>query len=145
MRYFLSTSAALPVHVGGFAFEFEPVALRGGSWLGVLAVEDDSAASALASSGIGSVSEIDLAKYDGLKKKTMGAQNALNGQPNRQEAQTFPQTAAPATSPTDHRSDDVGSVSELKTTTLTPPREFLLEEPSLKKKGRPGRPSVDAE
>lgn len=145
MRYFLSTSAALPVNVGGFAFEFEPVALRGGSWLGVLAVEDDSAASALASSGLSAVGEIDMAKYDGLKKKMTGAQSVQGEQPSRREVQTFPQLADPAAPPTSQRSDSVGSVSELKTTSLTPPREFLLEEPSLKKKGRPGRPSVDSE
>lgn len=68
-RYFLTTDAARPYSVGGRSFEFEPVALRGGSWLGILAVDDESAASILASNLPGGVDEISSDYYLGLKKK----------------------------------------------------------------------------
>ncbi len=61
MRYFLNTSAARPV--GGFQFEL--VSLRGGSWLGVLAVAD-AAASTLV--GQPNTEEISAEKYEEVKK-----------------------------------------------------------------------------
>ena len=52
MRYFLTINASHPYIAGGLTFSFEPVQNRGGSWLGVLSVDDESAASALAAAGL---------------------------------------------------------------------------------------------
>jgi hypothetical protein len=85
MRYFLTTNASHPAVTGGFTFVFEPVQNRGGSWLGVLAVEEDSAASTLASAGLVNVAEISFERYDSLKKKVRTA-----GLPSAQSASPLP-------------------------------------------------------
>lgn len=72
MRYFQTSNASRRYLAGGFAFIFESVANIGGSWLGVLAVGDDSAASALAadvaSGKIPQITEITAADYEAQKK-----------------------------------------------------------------------------
>jgi len=68
MRYFITTVADRPIRVGGREFKFDPVALRGGSWVGILAVAEDATASFLASSAHPSVSEIDETAYEAEKK-----------------------------------------------------------------------------
>lgn len=77
MRYFLNTSAAKPTVAGGVTFAFEPVGLRGGSWLGVLAVEDP-AASILADSHSPNVEEIPFDTYDSIKKKLTNSEPITN-------------------------------------------------------------------
>lgn len=84
MRYFITTVADRPVRVGGREFHFEPVALRGGSWLGVLAVEEDSAANTLASGENPSVGEISKEKYDDEKKKLASSTATSTGFPTPQ-------------------------------------------------------------
>lgn len=139
MRYFLKVSVSAPFVEGGHTFEFEPVSLRGGSWLGVLAVEDDSAANALISANLHDVAEITKERYELEKKKALRTSNEQSEQLSKQSDLTLPPLAAPATSRTHQRADDLSSVSELKTTDLTPPREPVLEEPSMAQKGRMGR------
>ena len=85
MRYFLTVNASHPYIAGGLTFSFEPVQNRGGSWLGVLAVEEDSAASTLASANIVNVAEISFERYDSLKKKVRMA-----GLPSGQSASPQP-------------------------------------------------------
>ena len=68
-RYFICTNASRNYAAGGISFPFEPVALRGGSWLGVLAVDEESAANILLSANFEQVAEVNLERYDSLKKK----------------------------------------------------------------------------
>lgn len=68
-RYFITTNASRSYQAGGFDFPFEPVSLRGGVWLGVLAVDEESKANILLQAAFSEVGEIDLARYDSLKKK----------------------------------------------------------------------------
>lgn len=76
MRYFETSNATRPYKVGGLAFEFEPIELRGGgSWLGVLAAEEP-AASILASAPFPQVKEISLEDFEALKKKIEGTVGA---------------------------------------------------------------------
>ena len=67
-RYFKSLGAGRPITLGGRSFTFEPVEPMGGSWAGVLAVDEESAATILAGAGL----EISEARYNELKKKTDG-------------------------------------------------------------------------
>lgn len=73
MRYFLNTSAARPIVVDGHTFTFELVSLRGGSWLGVLAL-DEPGASILANARTVNTDEIPEEHYDRLKKKQSASQ-----------------------------------------------------------------------
>ena len=144
MRYFLKTSVTQPLTLAGFTFEFEPVAIRGGSWFGVLAVEDDSAANALAEYGM-DVGEITQARYESEKKKTIQASLSVPEEQLKQLIEpALPPLAEPATSHTNRISDDVASLGELTTTDQSPPREPLIDDPPPKRRGRPGRPSVKA-
>lgn len=128
MRYFLNTSAARPISAGGMTFEFELVGLRGGSWLGILAVADDAAASVLANTD--NSEEIPEAKYDELKKKSPAAPTTNNShraqqqQPNPSFAVADPvgrPTAPPTASPT-----ECLTPVTLLTTRAEPPVEQLL-------------------
>lgn len=137
MRYFLTSNASLPYSTGGFSFPFEPVVIRGGSWLGVLAVAEDAAASALAAAGISTVEEITLEQYNAVKKKqTAGPSNFPSSQNNRNEpGPVRPQVrvadpAAPLTglpSAADDIAHGVNPVS-LLARNLNPPDEPLLVE-----------------
>lgn len=144
-RYFQShvTGRALvvPHPSGDRSFIFEPNEPMGGSWLGVLAVDDESAASVLATSE--AAWEIDQAKYEGLKKKreTPGtAQGSVPSPTPRPPPLAMAASASPADRPSSSSSDEARgdtapsgagakvppSVS-LLTTTRQPPHEPVLE------------------
>jgi len=70
MRYFSTTNASRPYRAGGFTFRFDSLDFAGGSWTGVLSVEQEGHADALA--GLGPpVKEITEAEFNALKKKQM--------------------------------------------------------------------------
>lgn len=74
-RYFQAFVTTRPIEAGGQQFTFERVEPMGGSWLGVLAVDDESAANKLADAGM----EISKERYDSLKKKvTEGASRPVS-------------------------------------------------------------------
>lgn len=131
MRYFLNTSTLKPITVGGYSFEFEPVGLRGGSWLGVLAVADPAAASALASICGGTIDEISEQKYQQEKKK----ESALNNSPDNLLNPPVPEpqlaiadhVARPiAPTVTKQNSTEMITPITLLTTNRQPPEEPLL-------------------
>lgn len=68
MRYFACTAANRTYSAGGQPFVFELVGPRGGSWLGILAVEEP-AASTLAAADIPQIGEISEERYNDEKKK----------------------------------------------------------------------------
>lgn len=112
----------------------------GGSWLGVLAVDDESAANILASSD--GASEITAQKYDDLKKKRQTPEKADDSRlllPPRPPAQSLFQSAAPAV----QLGKDFGNEAALpvtppeegitlRITNLQPPDEAILMEISPK-------------
>jgi hypothetical protein len=69
MRYFKTSNASRRYNAGALAYTFESVSNIGGSWLGVLAVEDASAANTLAAAAFPQVSEITQTEFEDLKKK----------------------------------------------------------------------------
>jgi len=154
-RYFLTINASHPYIADGLTFSFEPVQNRGGSWLGVLAVEEDSAASALASASLYGVDEITQERYDTLKKK-------LTGTPIGSSASRLPQRVrTPGASAAGVRlvepqagTRGVGNpliprpapvaVAEsvsLQTTSAEPPHEALLTDTTLTKKRYTAKPA----
>jgi hypothetical protein len=72
-RYFKTSNATRPYSAAGYTFTFEPTALLGGLWLGVLAAEEP-AASKLAAANIPQVSELTLEQYEEEKKKGQAAE-----------------------------------------------------------------------
>lgn len=96
-RYFQAFVTARPIVVDGQSFTFERVEPMGGSWLGVLAVDDPVAANKLAAAGY----EIDQARYDSLKKKVTGAGRAPV-LPQSRQPQLPPQPLAQSASPAGH-------------------------------------------
>lgn len=140
-RYFQSAVTGRPFEAGGRSFIFEPVEPMGGSWLGVLAVDDESAASILSTSE--GAWEITQEKFDALKKKRSGAATD-RGLPPSPSPQPRPQplegNVAHVVLPGD-RPEAAGNSSagdapagsiklasvELLTTALKPPAEPLLE------------------
>ncbi len=135
MRYFLNTSAARPVVAGGETFEFELVGLRGGSWLGILAL-DEPRAGILAAARAPNTDEISEELYLVQKKKLSVTQ------PNS-PAWPTPTSPAPAltvadrvgsltppaaSSPVDHNSTANISAVSLMTTANSPPSEPLLSQ-----------------
>jgi hypothetical protein len=138
MRYFLNVSTGRPVSAGGYEFEFEPVGLRGGSWLGVLAVADDAAASALSTLCGGTIDEISEDKYWQEKKK----ESALNASPENllQQPRPSPQLAianpvglpTATTSTVKQNSTEMITPVTLLTTSKQPPDEPLLAMASRK-------------
>lgn len=96
MRYFINTNAGRPLEVGGRSFTFESVGQRGGSWLGVLAVDEESAANILANCGVHGVEECPHLTYDSLKKKLPGTSNSRVG------FQRQPSAPHPALAVADH-------------------------------------------
>lgn len=147
-RYFLSTNASRNYISGGRSFEFEPIALRGGSWFGVLALDEESDANILLSAGFPQVDEIDFATYDAQKKKVETRepstfQNSLP-RPNPVGLAVAPvvgQSSAPGGAP--DLSKDPNSTSHLSAVSLmsgsvTPPHEPLLEQPATRRP-RPNR------
>lgn len=107
----------------------------GGSWLGVLAVDEESAANTLATSE--AAWEITQEKFDELKKKRMGVATAQGFMPSRMP-QLPPQPLEAAASPAARRSDSASEAPTaaagrplvsvaLPTTNQKPPHEPLLE------------------
>lgn len=85
-RYFTTSNATRPYRTGGLAFEFEPYEqIGGGSWFGVLAV-DEPAASILAAKNFPQVSEIDADAYEAIKKKIQEAQQLVRSNPGARAA-----------------------------------------------------------
>lgn len=147
-RYFQSTVTGRPLYVGGRSFIFEPVEPMGGSWLGVLAVDDESSANILAAETV-AVWEITADKYDSLKKKLRTTGTARDFAPS-QTPQLPPQPLVasagraerPANSTTEWNPAEaskptpaptVPSVT-LATTDKSPPAEPLLENVTTKRK-----------
>lgn len=113
----------------------------GGSWLGVLVVDDESAANILA--GSSAAWEIDQAKYDGLKKKreTPGtAQGSVPSPTPRPSPQPMVASASPAGLPSSSSGDAASDAAAaagagtklppsvtLLTTSKQPPHEPVLE------------------
>lgn len=140
MRYFLNHNASRPLSLGGASFDFEPIALRGGSWLGVLALEDnDPRVSILAAAHPWQASEISEARYDELKKK-IPSRTGKSGSPQRPDLRLHPvdvQAASKNTDPTSSKAGveanaesapDYGDTSEeLKLTDESPPFEPITD------------------
>lgn len=142
MRYFLNTAAARPIVVGGFTFEFELVGLRGGSWLGILAV-DEPAASVLANLHPANTDEISLEQYDFQKKKSsatlplsLSSRRPTQAEPPLTVAEPAANRTSPAASkPVDHNSTANITPITLLTTFNSPPAEPLLAQPNIKRRG----------
>ena len=138
MRYLLTTNALRPVVAGGSSYSFEPALLRGGMWLGILAADDELAASILAS-GDPNVGEILFERYDSLKKKlTASSPNsqAQRSQPVEHPGVTVAEPAAHRIAPTIAKepAPTVASAIELTTTSNQPPDEPLLAGAARKKR-----------
>lgn len=154
-RYFQAFVTARPVEAGGQSFIFERIEPMGGSWLGVLAVDDPVAANKLAEAGY----EIDEARYDALKKKVAGVEKR-NDFVRSRTPQLPPQPLALNASPAEPRGNSgdnasgvemgVGSSEmadapkaplpsvSLKTTSKKPPAEPILEQGERKpRKAKP--------
>lgn len=135
MRYFLNTSAARPAVAGGHTFEFELVGLRGGSWLGILAV-DEPAASILAAAHWPNTDEISEELYELQKKKATANQPSSPAWPKPTSTSPSLAVAEPAANrtslavskPVDHNSTAGISAVSLLTTKNSPPAEPLLAE-----------------
>ena len=141
MRYFVNTSAGQPIVAGGFTFDFELVGLRGGSWFGILAVEDDSAASALLDAGLTSVGEISFDRYDSEKKKAPQANPSLTSShlpsqpPPPLPGMAVAERVGSLTPPP--QVSDTSRVIEsqtLESTDAAPPEEDLLKEVAKSKR-----------
>ena len=145
-RYFLTINASHPYIAGGLTFVFEPVQNRGGSWLGVLAVEEDSAASALAAAHLFGVEEITDERFENLKKKITGTPSGPSASPRPRRVPTpgagaegvrlvEPSGRTPGVGnpliPRPAPTQVIESVS-LQTTTAQPPAEALLDSPSIR-------------
>lgn len=141
MRYFINTSTipGRPVTVGDSSFTFEPVGLRGGSWSGILAVEE-SAASILASAGIPTIGEITEERYESEKKKAATSNPSLASLTPPQDNPSLqvrvaeragsltppPTVSEPAERPIESQT--------LESAEVTPPTEELLKEVTKPKK-----------
>lgn len=137
-RYFITTNASRNYNAGGFDFPFEPVSLRGGVWLGVLAVDEESKANILLQAGFSEVAEINDARYESLKKKypeRLIDSPTLPGKPlplegvagvvGRSSAHGAGDVGDPAKNPNaTHNLSAVGLLSG----EATPPHEPLLEQ-----------------
>jgi hypothetical protein len=128
MRYFITTNALRPLVAAGRSFEFEPVSLRGGTWLGILAVDDELAAGILAS-GASGVDEISTERFDGLKKKPTSISpnyRVLPTPPPDQRGVAVAEPAARRIAPTTAEPAKPQASITLQTTTAQPPFEALL-------------------
>jgi len=135
MRYFRTSNATRQYQAGEFNFTFEPVENIGGSWIGLLAVDNSSAASQLAAAGIPQIEEISKDDYEAVKKKPPQSNPHLR----EQLQQPLPQRPQPAAAPaapanTSPSSEAVGV--ELKSARLDVPDELKLatDSPKPKKK-----------
>ena len=141
-RFFLTTSAAKPVEAGGYSFVFKPVALRGGTWLGILAVEDDLAASSLANAQAPNVEEIPSSTYEDLKKKHLPEMESPGSSPSPPPVQlpglTVAEPVGRPTAPTTVKQNSTEMITPvtLFTTRQQPPVEPLLETKSTFRRPR---------
>lgn len=152
MRYFLNTSAARPAVAGGMTFEFELVGLRGGSWLGILAL-DEPGASILAEARWPNTDEITEEVYLIQKKKLSANQPSSPAWPrpsphqpavaiaDRAGSLTSPAVSdqnfnpgAPPAGPLNPNSISGVSAVSLLTTDHSPPAEPLLSQPPKRRK-----------
>lgn len=137
MRYFLNTSAARPAVAGGRTFDFELVGCRGGSWLGILAL-DEPEASFLAGVNWPNTDEISEELYL-LQKKKSSANSPMQPAwprpsvqgPHLAVAERVGSLMSPAVSsapaPNSHNSlSGLTAVTLLGTTRNAPPAEPLL-------------------
>lgn len=137
-RYFQSLGAGRPINIGGRSFIFEPTEPMGGSWSGVLAVDDESSASILADAGL----EISFEQFESLKKKrttTLTAQGYVPLQRPQSPPLPLEASVSPAESRSGSNSNATETVTilpsvELGTTTLKPPAEPALETTVEKRK-----------
>lgn len=134
MRYFCSTVATRPVTVGDRTFNFEPMALRGGQWFGVLALEE-SDASILSEANLPQVGEISEERFFDEKKKESPQQHF--SPESRIPVPTYVEglqiAEAVGVPTTQARSEPTSGTlhsETLQTTTLSPPSDPLLEERS---------------
>ncbi len=147
-RYFITTNASRTYASGGIDFPFEPVAQRGGSWLGVLALDTPSDATILLSAGFPQVEEIDEARYDSLKKKPGANQTNSPVLPGRQKpvglavAPVVGQSSVPGAGGVDLSKDPNStagmSMVSLSSAPISPPHEPLLEQ-STTRRPRPSK------
>lgn len=137
-RYFQSSTVSRAVSCSAGSFIFEPSVPMGGSWLGVLAV-DEPTASKLAAELPEMVWEISEETYNDIKKKAPATEHAWQPLQPRLKS-TPPLVAAPpaerpiaATKPEEVAAVLMNGVS-LSTTRAQPPPEPLLEAPSEKRR-----------
>lgn len=138
MHYFLNTNAKRPVVVAGRSFLFEPVALRGGTWLGVLAVEDQASADSILAARPDQVDEISVEYYDSLKKKETADVRNSHPEPSQwSQGVAVAEPAARAIGQTTVKAAPAPAVDvELLTTSDQPPDEPLLAH-TVSRKGKP--------
>lgn len=142
MRYFINTSAGRPVVASGMTFDFELVGHGGGSWVGILAV-DDSAASALLALNSPTIGEITEESYNSQKKKTpQPSQSSANSvlpwpTPRPLQGMAVAERVGSLTPPLqDSKIAAVIESATLKSAEINPPEEELLKE-VVKPKSRP--------
>jgi hypothetical protein len=136
MRYFLNTSAAKPVVAGGETFEFELVGLRGGSWLGILAL-DEPRASVLAAARAPNTDEISEEIYLVQKKKlsvTPSNSSERRTQSSSEPALTVADRVGSLTPPAASKaiapnSTSITAVSLMMTSNSPPPEPLLSQAP----------------
>lgn len=143
-RYFQAFVTSRPVEVDGQAFIFERVEPMGGSWLGVLALDDESSANKLAAAGF----EIGAEQYAELKKKATEAQrpaSTLSRQPTPPPQPLVGNVAhvvLPGSSGAESVTGNAGEAApvvkplasvSLLTTRNKPPAEPLLDAPAERK------------
>lgn len=146
MRYFKTSNASRPYRAGELLFSFEPVDQVGGIWFGVLAVEDDSAASSLEGAAYPQVTPISEEEYAALKKKPLSplsSSRESRPQPVLPESQPSAAPAAAAApqespasteeAPVSDGAADVLAALQLNSARVEPPDELPLAE---KKKGK---------
>lgn len=141
-RYFLTTTARRPIEAAGKSFVFEPVGQWGGSWLGVLATDDESDANILASCSPTTVEEITFDQYDAKKKHLTLTPNDSRDSPRPRAENPLNHVVAEvagSTSPTfkpnggPNSTEGITRVSVLATD-RSPPREPILEGSGSKKR-----------
>lgn len=147
-RYFKAFVTGRPLEAGGRSFIFEPVSPMGGGWQGVLAVDDNAAASILAAAD--GVTELTEEQFEAIKKKR-GARRVMSPvsghsarlQPELQrlagsakavEAPS-PPTAGPEPTAAASSEEPIAASVALKTTAVEPPPEPLLEHTVKRRKG----------
>lgn len=138
-RYFKSSTVSRPVSSGAGSFVFEPSVPMGGSWLGVLAV-DEPTASQLAADLPPSVWEISEEAYNAIKKKAPAMEPDWQPFPQRVKNTAPLVVVAPAERPIAPTKPEEVSAAigmqgvSLSTTRAQPPEEALLAAPSEKRR-----------